>query len=474
MNLSIWKCPLINKKSVAVSGSRENRSLRFKRSNALLVAAFFFCAAGTLAADAELLKNGGFDPAGASVENGGVPAAGGKNASWSIYLEKRFGGEIAVALDPAVGHLAPGAFRMIPGTRINASSTVHQSLPVVAGQTYELKGWVMGRNLAGASLKAGIQAEFRQADGKFIGKEVLTILDEKTPAGEWRSGTFRVKTPEGAGGLTFAAWGAFKSYPENAAAPEIYFDDFSLTGGAREEYGATLPADAGLGLWWCDNMRKIMRDQPVPKAAAAEVTVEAARNEFEPFQICLRPKAELRGVRFETVGAPQGVTLEFFREEYVPVLKPMDYLGEKADYPDPLVPVEGALTLAAGQNHPFWIDLKVGGNTPAGTYEFKIKISRDSGEPVNIPVRLKVYPFSLPQSTTVRTVFGVDVWPKWHGDLSTGQLKTVWKKYLTTLTSHRLAPCITFTYGAFPWKPKVLAADPATGVVTCDFQGKAP
>lgn len=442
---------------------------RLLLSQGIMSAALLLCAGMSKVTAAELLRNGAFDPAGASVQTGGVTAGNAPNGSWSIYVEKRFGDKMAVALDSAVGHLAPGAFRMSPETNLNASATVHQSLPVVAGQTYELEGWVMGKNLAGASIKAGIQAEFRQADGKFIGKEVLTILDEKTPAGEWRSGTLRVKTPEGAKGLTFAAWGIFKSYPENALAPEIYFDDFSLTGGERKEYGASLPGGEGLGLWWCDNMRKIMRDQPVPKAATAEVTVEAARNEFEPFQICLRPNEELRGVRFETLGAPQGVTLDFFQQEYVPVLKPMDKWGEAADYPDPLVPVEGPLTLAAGQNHPFWIDLKVGEKVPAGEHAFKVMLIRDGAEPVAIPIRLKVQPFTLPVATTVRTAFGVDVWPKWHGDLSTEQLKTVWKKYLTTLTSHRLAPVITFTYGAFPWKPKVLSADPATGVVTCDF-----
>ena len=442
---------------------------RLLLSRGIMSAALLLCAAMTKTTAAELLRNGAFDPAGASVQTGGVSAGNAANGSWSIYVENRFGGKMAVTLDPAVGHLAPGAFRMSPETNLDGSATVHQSLPVVAGQTYELKGWIMGRNLAGASIKAGIQAEFRQADGKFIGKEVLTILDENTPAGEWRSGTFRVKMPAGAQGLTFAAWGKFKSYPENAAAPEIFFDDFSLTGGAREEYGATLPADAGLGLWWCDNMRKIMRDQPVPKAKAPAVVVEAARNEYEPFQICLRPVEELRGVRLETVGAPEGVTLDFFQEEYVPVLKPMDYLGEKADYPDPLVPVEGPLTLAAGKNHPFWIDLKVGEKVPAGEHAFKVMLTRDGAEPVAIPVQLKVQPFALPAATTVRTKFGVDVWPKWHGDLNTEQLKTVWKKYLTALTSHRLSPTINFTYGAFPWKPKVLAADPATGVVTCDF-----
>lgn len=443
---------------------------RLLLSRGIMSAALFLCAGMTKATAAELLRNGAFDPAGASVQSGGVTAGNAANGSWSIYVENRFGGKMAVTLDSAMGHLAPGAFRMSPETNLDASATVHQSIPVAAGRTYELNGWVMGKNLAGARLKAGIQAEFRTAEGgKFLGKEVIKALDGKTTAGEWRPASLRVKAPDGAGWLTVAAWGEFQGYPEGGTAPEVFFDDLSLTGGERKEYGASLPGGEGLGLWWCDGMRKIMRDQPVPKAKAPAVVVEAARNEYEPFQICLRPNEELRGVRLETVGAPEGVTLDFFQEEYVSVLKPKDEWGEAADYPDPLVPVEGPLTLAAGRNHPFWIDLKVGEKVPAGDHAFKVMLMREGAEPVTIPVQLKVQPFALPVATTVRTVFGVDVWPKWHGDLSSEQLKTVWKKYLTMLTSHRLSPCITFTYGAFPWKPKVLSADPATGVVTCDF-----
>ncbi|MCX6969230.1 MAG: DUF4091 domain-containing protein [Verrucomicrobia bacterium] len=447
----------INNRSKLFSNRPGGSPIRLIWSRGILSASVLFFAGAAQITAGELLRNGASDPEGAS--------------AWSIYVENQGCGKTAVALDPAVGHLAPGSFRMSPvQTNLNASATVHQSIPVTAGRTYELKGWVMGRNLAGSRTKAGVQAEFRTAEGgKFLGREVVKAVDENTTAGEWRPASLRVKVPDGTGWLTFAAWGEFQGNPDGGTAAEVFFDDLSLTGGERKEYGASLRGGEGLGLWWCDDMRKIMRDQPVPNAKSPVVVVEAARNEYEPFQLCLRPGEELRGVRFETVGAPEGVTLDFFQEEYVPVLKPMDEWGEASDYPDPLVPVEGPLNLAAEKNHPFWVDLKVGEQVPAGEHAFKVMLLHEGDDPVTIPIRLKVQPFALPTNTTIRTAFGVDVWPKWHGDLSTEQLKTVWKKYLTMVTSHRLSPMITFTYGAFPWKPKVLSADPATGVVTCDF-----
>ncbi len=192
----------------------------FQLGGRLLAAVFFFSAGILLAADAELLKDGACTSA----------AGGEKKDVWSIYVEARGCDKTLVTHDHAVGHLAPGSFRMIPSTRKNASATVYQvvDMALTVGQSYELKGWVMGKNLTGASLKAGIRAEFRKADGKFIGKELVKIVDEGTPSGEWQSGTLRVKIPDEATIIYFTFWGEFKSYPENAAAPEIYFDDCSM------------------------------------------------------------------------------------------------------------------------------------------------------------------------------------------------------------------------------------------------------
>ena len=199
----------------------------FQLGGRLLAAVFFFSAGILLAEDAELLKNGAFTPA----------TGGEKKDVWSIYVENQGCDKTLVAYDPAVGHLAPGSFRMLPSTRKNACATVFQVMDMVvtAGQTYELKGWAMGKNLSGASLKAGIQAEFRKADGKFIGKELVKIVDENTPSGEWQSGTLRVKVPAEAAIIFFACWGEFKSYPENAATPEIYFDDCSMVAAKTEK-----------------------------------------------------------------------------------------------------------------------------------------------------------------------------------------------------------------------------------------------
>ncbi len=208
------------KKGEGMNKVKGEMSGKFQMSGWFLAVVFFFSAGILLAEDAELLKNGAFTPA----------TGGEKKDVWKIYVENRGCDKTLVAHDPAVGHLAPGAFRMIPSTRKNASATVYQGMNMVVteGQTYELKGWAMGKNLAGASLKAGIQVEFRKADGKFIGKEVVKIVDKNTPSGEWQSGTLRVKVPAEAANICFACWGEFKSYPENADAPEIYFDDCSL------------------------------------------------------------------------------------------------------------------------------------------------------------------------------------------------------------------------------------------------------
>lgn len=164
--------------------------LRQKLSCVFLMSSLIFCAAAQLRG-AELLRGGDFNPVDTSVQSGGVTAGNAANGSWSIYVENRFGGKMAVTLDPAVGHLAPGAFRMSPETNLDGSATVHQSIPVAAGRTYELNGWVMGKNLAGIRLKADypdplvpVEGPLTSAAGRNYPFWIDLKVGEKVPAGD--------------------------------------------------------------------------------------------------------------------------------------------------------------------------------------------------------------------------------------------------------------------------------------------------
>src|SRR6187399_1009234 len=53
-----------------------------------------------------------------------------------------------------------------------------------------------------------------------------------------------------------------------------------------------LPSPAGATLWTATTMDKVLREAAPPTGKGDRLTLSAARNEFEPFQIVVRPDAE--------------------------------------------------------------------------------------------------------------------------------------------------------------------------------------
>ena len=85
----------------------------------------------------------------------------------------------------------------------------------------------------------------------------------------------------------------------------------------------------------------------------------AARGEAEAAQLVLRPDANLQQltVAASALEGPGGARLpaeqvDLLRVGYVAVERPSDPSGAAAPWPDPLLPLTGAITVAAGTNQP--------------------------------------------------------------------------------------------------------------------------
>ena len=63
------------------------------------------------------------------------------------------------------------------------------------------------------------------------------------------------------------------------------------------KYGYLVQGGSPCAVWWAEGAYKVMRDDPVPAAEQGVVSISAARNEYEPFLIVLRPKERLDDVR---------------------------------------------------------------------------------------------------------------------------------------------------------------------------------
>ena len=151
----------------------------------------------------------------------------------------------------------------------------------------------------------------------------------------------------------------------------------------------SLPSPAGATLWTTTTMDKVLREAAPPEGVDSGITMYAAKNEHEPFQIAIRAAsaadATLELTAFDGPGTIGGATVR--RVEYVTIGEPSDASSiPSGRIPDPLVPTTfGAQEpLPAGENQPFWITVYVPPDAEAGDYVATLTVSVD-GDSVDIP-----------------------------------------------------------------------------------------
>lgn len=104
---------------------------------------------------------------------------------------------------------------------------------------------------------------------------------------------------------------------------------------ASAGYGYLVQAGPPCAVWWAEGAYKVMKDDPAPSTKAGVVRIAAARNEYEPFLVVLRPGIRLDGVRvtagpfLNEKGASIGASgISIRHVEYVKVTTPTDDLGK--------------------------------------------------------------------------------------------------------------------------------------------------
>ncbi len=215
-----------------------------------------------------------------------------------------------------------------------------------------------------------------------------------------------------------------------------------------DSYGFRLNGAEDCAVWWCDGTYKVGRERSVPVATNQAVSIAAARNEYEPFQLILRPQTGLSNVSIamtdfissDLAGARISSTnVEVCLVDYVSLTRPTDATCETGDFPDPIVPLNGSISLAAGVNQPFWFTVYVPKDIPAGVYTATASINLGSSS-IDVPVSLRVFGFTLPDTTHTRSVYGWYFEPKWHALKDTTQQKTVVDLYMQNFARHRITP----------------------------------
>jgi hypothetical protein len=223
-------------------------------------------------------------------------------------------------------------------------------------------------------------------------------------------------------------------------------------------HGYLVQSGPPCAVWWAEGAYKIMKDDPLPAAKQKAVRIAAARNEYEPFLLVLRPDAQLDNVRIAagpltngkggTIGASD---ISVCHVEYVRVTAPTDGLGQAGWWPDPLPPYDGPFTAAAGENHPLWLTVHVPKDAVPGTYEGEVALSAE-GWSCRVPVELRVWNFTLPDKPSVRSSFGLPTGDikAYHNLETREELEKVVDLYYQNMREHRVAP--TSPFELYPMK----------------------
>ncbi|MBC7287089.1 MAG: DUF4091 domain-containing protein [Armatimonadetes bacterium] len=221
---------------------------------------------------------------------------------------------------------------------------------------------------------------------------------------------------------------------------------------ADTRFGYLITSDNRADVWWCEGAWKISRDRPAPNRINPRMYVEACRDEYESVQLVLRPRREISNLRVRVTdlrAAPGKVIpateITVKQVEYVRVKVPTDSFGAEGWWPDPLPPVEGPLTARADENLPFWLTVHVPRGAAPGIYEGTIMLAADGGWRVEVPLRLRVFAFALPQEFHVQTALGLSQWEIWrYHNLTAPEdeplREKVWDLYMQNWRAHHISP----------------------------------
>ncbi|MEZ5208268.1 MAG: DUF4091 domain-containing protein [Acidimicrobiales bacterium] len=162
-----------------------------------------------------------------------------------------------------------------------------------------------------------------------------------------------------------------------------------------------------------------------PYSGPNGVTLSAAGNEFESFQVVLQAggasvgNVNVFGDPAQPLTGPGGALdwsdTTFLRADYFTAVTRSDAEGATGRWADALIPEVDPiyhqnrsafpLTVPANQNRVAWVDVFVPPGTDPGTYTGVVKVTGNGGVNISVPVQLDVLGFDLPSTSTLQTAF---------------------------------------------------------------------
>jgi MYXO-CTERM domain-containing protein len=182
--------------------------------------------------------------------------------------------------------------------------------------------------------------------------------------------------------------------------------------------GATLLAPfsaRAVSVWTATSAEKLRPSATARTAPSAHVS--AARNEFEAVQIAITGQASNVSATATDLTGPGGTIAapRLYREALLDLVNKSGLEGATGTWPDGLVPdvdeffgeKRNAFPFAVppGETRAIWAEVLVPGDATPGDYAGSVRVRWDGGE-ATVPLRLTVWPFTLPVVPSLRTAFG--------------------------------------------------------------------
>jgi hypothetical protein len=170
--------------------------------------------------------------------------------------------------------------------------------------------------------------------------------------------------------------------------------------------------------------QKVLPNGPVPSGDTRGAQLFGARNEFVSFQVVIGGRAA-NNVRLalgkaltRKGGTIPAANVTIYREEYYTTTTASTAMRPTGRWPDALIPSVDPLygeqrpgfaiaELPAGENRVFWVDVLVPMTQQQGLYEGDLVLSADSLDDRRIPVGLDVRNFTLPSTSSLRSLFKI-------------------------------------------------------------------
>jgi hypothetical protein len=209
-----------------------------------------------------------------------------------------------------------------------------------------------------------------------------------------------------------------------------------------------------------------LRDDAAPPATTT-IDLDAARGEFEPFQIAIAggtagitelhvDKAALVRDDDATITLP-ATAIRLYQEARTYIRYASSVEGASGYWPDPLIPdVDGYagqprnaflhFDVPAGITRAVWVDVHVPVDQPAGFYSGTFMVSGLGLPSTPVTVHLRVRNFTLPATATLASAFGFEVdyttrahfGGQWCSDFPADQTNALLTSYARAALDHRI------------------------------------